>query len=133
GRRGACRRAGAEGRRMLPYEQREALIMVGAGGLSYEEAAQAIGVPTGTVKSRVSRARVALQVVLDSGAFRRDGAPAASAMATILTRLPARRRASASQSLARERQHSGMTSIRHEGGRLPAGGLCDADVLALQH
>ncbi|HEY0649179.1 sigma-70 family RNA polymerase sigma factor [Phenylobacterium sp.] len=108
---------------MLPFEQREALIMVGAGGLSYNEAAEAIGAPTGTVKSRVSRARAALQGVLDNGAFRRDGAPAGSAMATILTRLPARRHALASPGLAGELQHSGMTSTRHEGGRLSAGGL----------
>ncbi len=75
---------------MLPFEQREALIMVGAGGLSYQEAAEATGVPTGTVKSRVSRARVALQAVLDGGVFRRDGAPAGRAMTTILAQLPAR-------------------------------------------
>ena len=57
----------------LPFEQREALIMVGAGGLSYDEAAEATGVPVGTVKSRVSRGRAALQAILDAGAFK--GAP----------------------------------------------------------
>jgi RNA polymerase sigma-70 factor (ECF subfamily) len=60
---------------MIPFAQREALIMVGAGGLSYDEAAEVIGVPAGTVKSRVSRARVALQHLFDSGAFRRRAAP----------------------------------------------------------
>jgi DNA-directed RNA polymerase specialized sigma24 family protein len=42
---------------MLPAEQREALILVGAGGFAYEEAAEICGCAVGTVKSRVSRAR----------------------------------------------------------------------------
>ncbi|WP_137390673.1 sigma-70 family RNA polymerase sigma factor [Rhodoligotrophos defluvii] len=41
----------------LPEEQREALILVGASGFSYEEAAEICGCRVGTVKSRVSRAR----------------------------------------------------------------------------
>ncbi|WP_374445947.1 sigma-70 family RNA polymerase sigma factor [Stella sp.] len=41
----------------LPHDQREALILVGASGMSYEEAAQVSGCAVGTVKSRVSRAR----------------------------------------------------------------------------
>lgn len=41
----------------LPHDQREALLLVGASGLSYEEAADVCGCPAGTVKSRVSRAR----------------------------------------------------------------------------
>ncbi len=41
----------------LPRVQREAIILVGADGLSYEEAAQALGCAVGTVKSRVNRAR----------------------------------------------------------------------------
>lgn len=41
----------------LPDDQREALILVGASGFSYEEAAEVVGCATGTVKSRVSRAR----------------------------------------------------------------------------
>jgi len=44
----------------LPEGQREALILVGADGLSYEEAAQALGCAVGTVKSRVNRARKCL-------------------------------------------------------------------------
>ncbi len=47
------RRALAE----LPDDQREALILVGAAGLSYEETAEICGVAIGTVKSRVNRAR----------------------------------------------------------------------------
>jgi RNA polymerase sigma-70 factor, ECF subfamily len=41
----------------LPDEQREVLIMVGASGLSYEQAAEICGVAVGTIKSRVNRAR----------------------------------------------------------------------------
>src|ERR1700761_8697216 len=51
---------------MLPTEQREALILVGAGGFAYEEAAEICGCAVGTVKSRVSRARRALQGILES-------------------------------------------------------------------
>ncbi|THD43525.1 MAG: sigma-70 family RNA polymerase sigma factor [Bradyrhizobium sp.] len=41
----------------LPPDQREALILVGAAGFSYEEAAEICNCAIGTVKSRVSRAR----------------------------------------------------------------------------
>lgn len=52
---------------VLPEQQREALILVGAGGLSYEEVAQICGVAIGTVKSRVARARAALAGLIESG------------------------------------------------------------------
>jgi RNA polymerase sigma-70 factor (ECF subfamily) len=51
----------------LPAHQREALILVGAGGLSYEETAEITGVAVGTIKSRVARARAALEAIMDSG------------------------------------------------------------------
>ncbi|MGH1570355.1 sigma-70 family RNA polymerase sigma factor [Methylobacterium sp. P31] len=44
----------------LPELQREALLLVGAQGLTYEAAAEVMGCQTGTVKSRVSRARALL-------------------------------------------------------------------------
>lgn len=69
---------------MLPSEQREALILVGAGGFAYEEAAEICGCAVGTVKSRVSRARRALQAMLEAGAYDRDGRSASEAMPSIL-------------------------------------------------
>jgi RNA polymerase sigma-70 factor (ECF subfamily) len=49
----------------LPYEQREAVTLVAASGLTYEEAAKICGVAVGTIKSRVSRARSSLSAILD--------------------------------------------------------------------
>jgi RNA polymerase sigma-70 factor (ECF subfamily) len=49
----------------LPPDQREALLLVGAQGMSYEEAAEVCNVPLGTVKSRVNRARSRLAALLD--------------------------------------------------------------------
>jgi len=48
----------------LPEDQREAIILIGASGFSYEEAAQICGCAVGTIKSRVSRARTRLQDIL---------------------------------------------------------------------
>jgi len=69
---------------MLPAEQREALVLVGAGGFAYEEAAEVCGCAVGTVKSRVSRARRALMGILERGEYGRDGAAAGEAMGSIL-------------------------------------------------
>ncbi|MGD9740117.1 MAG: sigma-70 family RNA polymerase sigma factor [Bauldia sp.] len=52
---------------LLADEQREALILVGASGFSYEDAADICGVRVGTIKSRVSRARTRLQELLAGG------------------------------------------------------------------
>jgi RNA polymerase sigma-70 factor (ECF subfamily) len=50
--------------RQLADEHREALILVGANGFSYDDAAQMCGVATGTMKSRVNRARAKLTELL---------------------------------------------------------------------
>ena len=63
-RRAALRRAVAQ----LPEDQRAALLLRESGGLSYAEIAQALGVPEGTVKSRIARARLQLREILS-----RDG------------------------------------------------------------
>ena len=49
----------------LPDDQREALILVGAGGLTYDEVAEICGCAIGTIKSRVSRARKTLLELVD--------------------------------------------------------------------
>lgn len=48
----------------LAADQREALILVGASGFSYDEAAEICGCAVGTVKSRVNRARTRLSELL---------------------------------------------------------------------
>jgi RNA polymerase sigma-70 factor, ECF subfamily len=50
--------------KVLRTEHREALLLVGANGFSYEDAAQAAGCAVGTMKSRVSRGRALLQQLL---------------------------------------------------------------------
>lgn len=77
------RRALAE----LPDDQREALILVGAGGYSYEEASEICGCAIGTVKSRVSRARLALEGIMKAGPAAKanaDGVAASEAIDTLL-------------------------------------------------
>ncbi|ATG36586.1 MULTISPECIES: RNA polymerase sigma factor [Phaeobacter] len=49
----------------LNDEQREALVLVGAGGFSYEEAAETCGVKVGTIKSRVNRGRARLAELMN--------------------------------------------------------------------
>lgn len=49
---------------LLPVDQRDALLLIGAGGMSYIEAGRICGCATGTVKSRVSRARLRLTALL---------------------------------------------------------------------
>jgi RNA polymerase sigma-70 factor, ECF subfamily len=55
----------------LPDPQREALILVGVCGFSYEETALLLGSTLGTVKSRVARARLSLLNILQSRRLRR--------------------------------------------------------------
>ncbi|MCL4672918.1 MAG: sigma-70 family RNA polymerase sigma factor [Sphingomonadaceae bacterium] len=72
----------------LPEERREALLLVGAGGFSYEEAAEICQCPVGTIKSRVGRARAAITAMLDGGEMPEgDHAKAADAHASILAEL----------------------------------------------
>jgi RNA polymerase sigma-70 factor (ECF subfamily) len=49
----------------LTFEQREALLLVAAEGLSYEDAAKICGTTLGTIKSRINRARARLAQLLD--------------------------------------------------------------------
>lgn len=49
----------------LPDEQREVLVLIAIEGLAYREAAETLGVPVGTVMSRLSRARAKLSALLE--------------------------------------------------------------------
>lgn len=51
----------------LPPEQREALLLVVVESMSYEDAAKVLGVPTGTLMSRLGRARSALRALTGHG------------------------------------------------------------------
>jgi RNA polymerase sigma-70 factor, ECF subfamily len=51
--------------RQLPLDQREPLLLVSLEQLSYADCAEALGIPIGTVMSRVSRGRAALRELLD--------------------------------------------------------------------
>ncbi len=66
----------------LPQDQREAIILIGASGFSYEEAAEICGCAVGTIKSRVSRARNRLQEILKISGEEEYGPDAISAQVT---------------------------------------------------
>jgi RNA polymerase sigma-70 factor (ECF subfamily) len=66
----------------LPADQREAIILIGASGFSYEEAAEICDCAIGTMKSRVSRARVRLQELLEISGEADYGPDAVSAQVT---------------------------------------------------
>jgi RNA polymerase sigma-70 factor (ECF subfamily) len=58
---------------LLPVEQREILLLVGLEGMTYDQVAGALGLPLGTVMSRLSRGREKLRILMEGRA-----APAAS-------------------------------------------------------
>jgi RNA polymerase sigma-70 factor (ECF subfamily) len=81
-RRVEARLALAEVRRavaQLPPDQRSTLMLVTVEGLSYKQAADVAGVPVGTIMSRLARARIALQQLLEAGAGERRSASDAKA------------------------------------------------------
>jgi len=51
----------------LPEEQRSVLLLVGVEDLSYQQAAEVLGLPVGTVMSRLSRARARLRQFMEAG------------------------------------------------------------------
>lgn len=53
---------------VLPEEQRVVLVLVCVEGLAYKDAAEVLGIPVGTVMSRLARARIAVGTMLDGGA-----------------------------------------------------------------
>ena len=72
---------------MLPDDQREALHLIGAGGLSYEEAGEICGAAVGTIKSRVSRARDRLALIYAEGLIDDDDMSPSNAMWSILNQV----------------------------------------------
>lgn len=51
----------------LPEEQKSLLLLIGVEDCSYDDAARILGMPIGTVMSRLSRARQRLRSILDTG------------------------------------------------------------------
>ena len=52
---------------LLPEDQKSLLLLVGVEDFSYAEAAEVLGIPEGTVMSRLSRARKRLREILEAG------------------------------------------------------------------
>jgi RNA polymerase sigma-70 factor (ECF subfamily) len=48
----------------ISEEHRQAILLIGLEGMSYEDAAAILGIPIGTVRSRLSRGREALRVAM---------------------------------------------------------------------
>ena len=69
----------------LPADQREAIVLIGASGFSYEEAADICKCAVGTMKSRVSRARTRLQDLLGVSGEADYGPDAVSTQVTTST------------------------------------------------
>ena len=51
----------------IPEEQRQVILLIGLEGASYEEAATILDVPIGTIRSRLSRGRESLRILMDRG------------------------------------------------------------------
>ena len=81
--------------RRLSAEQQKTLLLVGLDGRSYEEAAEIANCAVGTMKSRVSRARLQLQQLLEGSGAKLSMLPIALAAACADEDRPRRRRAAA--------------------------------------
>lgn len=68
---GAATREILDALQAIGPDRRAALLMVGVEGYSYAEAAEILGIPAGTLMSRISRGREELRAVLEGGARRR--------------------------------------------------------------
>jgi RNA polymerase sigma-70 factor, ECF subfamily len=58
----------------LPQEQRQAILLVGLEGMLYDQAASILGIPIGTLRSRLSRTREQLRILMGLDAKRRPAA-----------------------------------------------------------
>jgi len=68
----------------LPAAQRAVILLIGLEGMPYADVGAALGIPTGTVRSRLSRGRLALRQLMEAGPDQRD------AQHPIKTRTPRR-------------------------------------------
>jgi len=71
----------------LPDEQREVILLVGLEGMAYENAAQILGVPIGTIRSRLSRGRETLRQLME-----RQEEPTPASGATPINAVPTQAR-----------------------------------------
>lgn len=77
---------------LLPLEQRESLVLIGAAGLSYEEVSDIIGITIGTIRRRVRRGRDGLAVLYAHGFLPTDKTPAHASVDAILSEIEILRR-----------------------------------------
>ena len=75
----------------LPAEQREVLLLAGLEGMDYDSVAQILGVPIGTVRSRLSRARERLRELMGRD---RESQPTTKDAVRTQPRSPSRKAAS---------------------------------------
>ena len=68
---------------LLAHDQREALLLVGVGGFSYQDAADICGCASGTIKSRVSRARLRAAALLNENKAGLSSDPSMSAQGAL--------------------------------------------------
>jgi RNA polymerase sigma-70 factor (ECF subfamily) len=90
----------------LPQEQRQVILLVGLEGMRYEEVALILGVPVGTVRSRLSRGRDQLRRLMDMG--QDEDAPRPATPSVAAATLAARHAAAAHHSVAARRRRTAI-------------------------
>jgi len=90
----------------LPQEQRQVILLVGLEGMRYEEVALILGVPVGTVRSRLSRGRDQLRRLMDMG--KHNDAERSATPSTEAAILAARHVSAAHRPVAARRRRSGI-------------------------
>jgi RNA polymerase sigma-70 factor (ECF subfamily) len=90
----------------LPQEQRQVILLVGLEGMRYEEVALILGVPVGTVRSRLSRGRDQLRRLMDMG--KDNDAERSATPSTEAAILAARHVSAAHRPVAARRRRSGI-------------------------
>ena len=102
----------------LPRDQRVVVLLAGREGKRYEEIAATLGVPVGTVRSRLSRARARLRVVMD---FHEPAAASCPARKPAPMRQAAPAAAHSSAARRRIRVGAARRSARRSRHRFPGG------------